>query len=102
MLETVEVTEGGVTVHVPVPHQFIFTMKDEVPVMHYKILASDPDELTFPAKRDPHGKIIFKHREDGSKYWETDPAGIPIGVGCPELCWVVMGVCGCSQGLGWL
>ena len=47
--------------------------------MHYKILASDPDELMFPAKRDADGDVIYKQRADGETYWETHPAGIPLG-----------------------
>ena len=82
VVETIQVTENGQTMEVPVPHIFQFSMYQGRPTMHYKILSSD--EKWMPAKKNEDGSIAWKETPEGDLYWEEDEAGIPLVMEWPE------------------
>ena len=73
-----QVTENGMTVTIPTPHIFRFTInpKTSKPCMHHKILSTDPKWL--PALKDGQNDVIYENDGEGVPHWSTDPDGIEI------------------------
>ena len=84
LVDTTQVTENGITVDIPTPHIFEFSLHPikKTPRLRYKILSTDTKWL--PAKKDAKGDVIWETDGQGRSHWASDEDGIELVTSWPE------------------